>query len=485
MLTLRKFQEIDMKNFLTRSTFLLSGFLLTGSSVFAQNESAPYGEAFSLRFRANKTFDGKHVREVKQNKNIFTEESLPYLNEYSIITVESDITSSSMTNTNAYFYCDYENDYGYIYVNDPIAPTREQCLKIFLESYTTPISKVFIEVDVTEIPDDGEHKIGVGPSTTIDDKTCWQDVEITDGYTYLEYNYGLASDQIYISQSKGVRFMLKSITVVPEGAEWTPPTGGKEQLSLKMPDSYADGYRAELMKDSDIIFSLPQPSDKDLVLSFDEFDFEISPKYGGRPEIIASSDPSEFKLSGNMEEGIYNVTATLKESSSYSGQCDFILEIYPSNKQMTFSGKSVAEDEVLSLPSSIARKVDVDGLNDGVIMYYKTGDSRLDISTQEENWERREIKPDDSFKEYDILDGIDLSTGDTLSYILGKNGAYSDVHTLKYRINLLTGIEDIEEICKGGTLYYDLQGRRITDPQNLKPGFYVKKDINGSRVIIK
>ena len=485
MLTLRKFQEIDMKNFLTRSTFLLSTLLLTGSSVSAQNEASPYGEAYTLSFRANKTFDGLHVREVKQNKNIFTDESLPYLDEYRIITVESDITSSSMTNTNAYFYCDYENDYGYIYVNDPKAQTREQCLKIFLESYTTPISKVFVEVDVTEIPDDGEHKIGVGRSATIDDKSRWQDVEITDGYAYLEFDYGSAYDEIYISQSKGVRFMLKSITVVPEGAEWTPPAEGKEQISLEMPDAYADGYRAELTEGSDIIFLLPQPSDKDLVLTFDEFDFEISPKYGGRPEIIASSDPSEFKLSGNMEEGIYNVTATLKESSSYSGQCDFILEIYPSNKQMTLGGKSVGEDEILNFPSSIAKKVDVEGLNDGVTMYYKTVDSRLDRSSQEEIWNRREVKPDESYKEYDILEGIDLSSSDTLSYILGKNGAYSDVYTQKYKINLLTGIEDIEEIRKGGALYYDLQGRRIMDPQNLKPGFYVKKDINGSRVIIK
>ena len=397
-------------------------------------------------------------------------------------------------NTNIYYYT--EEDYGILSVNDSQMEPQSQVLKFDFDFRTVEIEKVFLEIEVTEASDEEFSGICVGCSETIDlskdsDTNEWAKVKVTEGYKYIECPYNNnnadARYQLYITQTLSVRYKLKSITIVPPGSDWKPEVEEeKEEVSLILPMETGNTYRGEWKSGNSFSFPIPQIEGSNDYLTYNDFDILLEETEQSEKLMISGEDDSDcFTLShveehGTIEEGIYKITATLKDDSNYKGSLTFNVEIFPTIEGILFNNRELKEFNISFTKEEITSVV-ISGLNEGVEFFFKTN------AIESNNVETRKVKkvaPDESFTLYDGTP-INLQNGSLLTFILGKNDAYSEDHHVTYNDSAVSVESIFDEMDNSQTRYFDLNGSPIRSLENAEPGLYIEVTNGVGRVIIK
>lgn len=398
---------------------------------------------------------------VSSVSTFIAEESLPYVRPSASVSGYdvkarhySDIYYRKSTTTPVYGYLDFNSgDY-----KTDVYGCR---LKVEL-SGTVTVSRVVVEAcsDVAGVR--------MLVSNSMDAETAsgfYTEMEIARSGDYAYYEFEVPDVDMATFYLKLSRYtddevtlahcLVRSITVVPSGCEWSkpePPDTPPSEIALTVGDE--ETYAREFIASGGACFSFPLPGASDgRALDAGSFKLSVeSPEGTGAPAVEIL--PSGSFLFSPVEEGVYGVTADY-DDGSVKGSASFDVSIYPSMPDLYINEVFLSGD-YLSFSGDSWESALVRGLPERCELWWRT-----DVSGK--------------FVRYDAGSGIRLLGGSRLDIYLSKNGASSPVRSYGYSLNGLSSVVEAWEATDSHneTQWFTIQGLPVGDASSLAPGVYI------------
>lgn len=451
-----------------------------------------FTKPFTLSFQAYDGYDDVALSSLNKTilyNYILTPDSKKYLN------FDEKFFGTSETGSTNIFYFPTESadgtPFGYFLINNPEKSNnfRNPTVLFTLDNFIK-VSDIYLEVQILSIPETGSCNLYAGTSAAMINPSQGVRVQPTEGYTYVRipFDYGTSSpyttDCVYFKQDADLQYKLKSVTIVPEGTSFNPPTSEPELKEVELTHEAQEGdtYRIESQTVDKYRVTLPQPKDSDAVLSFEDFQLSVGSNNG--LTVTAEADPSNFNafiLKSNrgyeLEEGLYTVIASLKEESGYKGSYTFIIEVHPGVDGLLFNGETIKEGKIdigEYMDHNIYNVV-IEGIPNSTDLYWKIGIVEETENPRSLMPSKRGIVNEPDFNKYVEADGMDLSEGNVLYFYLEKNKATSDIQTVSYQNIPTTIISILSNSEEGEEEYYTLDGLKVKDIHQRPAGIYIKK----------
>ena len=449
--------------------------------------AADYSKPLTVTFQARETFTGKNISNITQGD--YFNSSILSPNAYEYIEKGQSGLKSTIISESVFYYCDVEKEgeeFGYFLINDPESKNYQNPKLILSLADLVKVSKVFLEVKVLSTPDPINY-LYAGSSLGMLNPTQGVAVEPSDTYRFVELPFDnggsdVSVSQIHFTQDPKVVYCLKSITIVPEGTEFIPPSEHSHPIEVELVfDGEGDNvFRMERSSESSYSFVLPQIKDNpDQILSFDDFDISVFSNNSTVATALRNpGDSGTFILttadSSDLEEGEYLINASLREETGLSGIVIFTVEIIPTVKNLLFNGEKISNGQlnVMEYEGRTASNVIVENIPSGASFYWKT-ENILDDEAENLPTEERVI-PYEGFEKYSEEKGLDLSGGNRLYFILEKNGVMSDLQMVSYRNPETSNIEGLQIETGIPGRIFTLDGLEVKDINNVPKGIYIK-----------
>lgn len=399
---------------------------------------------------------------VSSVSTFIAEESLPYVRPSASVSGYdvkarhySDIYYRKSATTPVYGYLDFNSgDY-----KTDVYGCR---LKVEL-SGTATVSRVVVEAcsDVAGVM--------MRLSNSMDTETAsgfYTDVELARSGDYSYYEFEVPDVDMATFYLKLSRYtedevtlahcLVRSITVVPAGCEWSEPDEPDTPPSeVSLTAGAGDVYTREFIAGGGSYFSFPLPEASDgRPLDAGSFTLTVECPEGVDAPAVEILPSGNFLFSP-AAEGLYGVTAGY-DDGSVKGSVRFDVSIYPampelyindvflSGDYLSFSGAESGEDWESAL---------VRGLPAGCELWWRT-----DVSGE--------------FARYDAGSGIRLNGGSQLEIYLSKNGAVSPVRSFGYNLNGLSNVVKTISL-QSAPRWYTIEGVPVGDALSLAPGLYI------------
>ena len=451
-------------------------------------KAADYSKPFTITFQARETFTGKNILDISTDDYFNSFILSPNANDY-IEKGKRGLETSKIISESAFYYCDTEKEgeeFGYFLINDPDRKNYQNPKLILSLADPVKVSKVFLEVKVLSMPDP-TNCLYAGSSLGMSKPTQGVAVEPSDNYRFVELPFDngdsdVSVSQIHFTQDTKVVYCLKSITIVPEGTDFIPPSEPvlPTEVELVFDGEEDNVFRMERSSESPYSFALPQiKSNPDRILSFDDFEFSVFSNNSTVATAVKNpGDSGSFILttadSSDLEEGEYLITASLHEETGFSGTVMFTVEIIPSVKNLLFNGEKISNGQlnVMEYEGRTSSNVIVENIPFGASLSWKTVNILVD---EDENLPMEEkIIPDEGFEKYSEEKGMDLSSGNLLYFILEKNGVMSDLHQVSYKNPETSKIEGLQIETRISGRIFTFDGLEVKDINNAPKGIYIK-----------
>ena len=475
-----RLRPLRYRNFKERALKQLSILLLAAitSPVYGESvseEPAEFTDAFTIRFRSDadtKVNQRLHQSSsfVEDPSNFIIEESLDRLQPYSSF-YSYNIKARSYTDV--YYRMEgipgSDGAYGFLDMNSGSYQDAYGAYVVMEFRKVVEMQKVVLEicpmVDGASVSVSGYER-----DLSQDTGSSGISLEQGSGFRYYEIPFSTSPRaNLYIKfpryAADGTTLnhcCLRSITIVPQGAEWENPDSGRQEIDIVFPDN--DGREVEFYPGRSYGFPMPCGPDGS---ALDRGSLEIRAEApSGVSDPVVSAGEESFFIQPS-DAGIYTVRAEYDDGRRF-GSASTSLSIYPAFPSMTLCGVEITGGLlVVSAPEEELARARVSGIPDGTTLWWRTGA--------------------DSYRRYTDEEGIDLRQAKSMDIYMERNGAVSpEKHFSCHVSSVSAGVSAAEgSALRPGGKWYTLQGREALGIETgVAPGIYIYVDPQGQARII-
>lgn len=350
---------------------------------------------------------------------------------------------------------------------DVIATSGEESKVVTFEVVQPEVLKIYYRIEDKNTP-------AIDPDEETGDENCLPGYELYDDMIEIPANTN--GKLLFYVANYGYKSPIRTIVLGKEETEFTAPALlGLDGEGVKIEGEDATGYMVE----SDHVLSLTFDIDEDgsvVVVYFlgTEDDEEVEPQmYEGEPIQITKSclfsyyavdmtSGSNFMDMKRTDPINYMFTLTLPVVAPEAPE----FEVVGGNKD----GNYINSSEVVTIKFKPV---------DGIHVYYKAALKNEPAKARDCNNENGH----GDFTKHDGVEEIELNNTHASFSVFACNpetGAHSD--TVTYTLDVATGVSEIEAADSADTLYFDLQGVRVVNPDK---GTYIRVTKGKAEKVVK